>query len=440
MIISRSLWIVMIAAAISLNSCVEAIDQYPALAPGIWRAVLKLDDVSQIQNSDLENWNLSMETLSGELPFNFEVKYSSPDSFYIEIINDSERIVLHEIEYGKDYAMAKDTVIIHFPVYDTYIKGIFKENMMEGRWYVPNRGNYSIPFLAFHGQSHRFRTTNETPAMNLTGRWEAVFEIGEESEYPALAELVQNENKLTGTILTNTGDYRFLEGTVQGDKFFLSCFDGAHSFLFEGKIQEDSTLFGSFRNGRHHKAVWKATRNENFELPDPYDLTYLVDESKPFNFSFENLDGQMISLTDPAFEGKPKLVQILGTWCPNCRDETKYLVDYLKENDTKDLQVITIAFEKYKEKEKAIRVLKNYRDRMKIPYEIVYGGYYNKKEASQTMSMLNRISSYPTLLFVDRKNVVTRIHTGFNGPATSQYEEFKEQFHSNVSALIASDE
>ncbi|MDX1665959.1 MAG: hypothetical protein R3350_01965 [Saprospiraceae bacterium] len=63
-------------------------------------------------------------------------------------------------------------------------------------------------------------------------------------------------------------------------------------------------------------------------------------------------------------------------------------------------------------------------------------GASDKEEASENLPMLNAIISYPTLIFIDRDGRVRKIHTGFAGPATDQYQEFKENFESTVNQLV----
>jgi len=51
--------------------------------------------------------------------------------------------------------------------------------------------------------------------------------------------------------------------------------------------------------------------------------------------------------------------------------------------------------------------------------------------------MLNKVVSYPTTIFIDKKGKVRKIHTGFNGPATGdKYIAFKEDFESFVEMLL----
>ena len=88
----------------------------------------------------------------------------------------------------------------------------------------------------------------------------------------------------------------------------------------------------------------------HFELTNPDSLTFLKEGFETIDFSFENSEGKMISLNDEMYQNKIKIVQIFGTWCPNCRDETLFLTNYLKSNPNEDLEIIALAFERYKDK------------------------------------------------------------------------------------------
>lgn len=428
------------ALALLAGGCLVIENQFSGLPPGPWRAVLKLDPVPVTPNPRgeplPEKVNLQFEEVTqGELPFNFEVVYDREDRFHLELINGEERIRIDDITIGLDRQTAKDTVVIDFPVFDSYIRAIFEQNVMEGEWIVRNRENYAIPFVAHHGQRHRFTTLRKEPVMDLSGRWEVTFEIDTDSPYPAVAEFEQEGNYLTGTFLTETGDYRYLEGTVQADKLYLSTFDGAHAYLFEAKISPDSQLIGSFRSGIHYQTLWEARPNPSARLRDPAQLTQLREDR--LRFTFPDAAGEPVSLDDPRYRGKAKVVYLFGTWCPNCRDATNFLVDYLKEEAPDDLAVIGLAFEKYREAEKAQQAIRTYRKEMDLPYEVLHAGYYEKEAAAEALPLLDSLLAYPTLLFVDRDNTVRFIHTGFAGPATEAYDSFKTTFADYVDRLLA---
>ena len=437
----------LLALVFSISGCLVVENTYSGLPPGVWRAALKIELNPITTNpkgaplADKVNIQFD-EVAAGELPFTFEVVYPTPDSFYIEIINAGERIIVDDISIGRDRRTAKDTVVINFPVFDSYIRGIFVENILEGEWVVRNKVNYRIPFVAYHGRNHRFTHLKKEPVIDLNGKWEVTFGVDDEHDpYPAIGEFKQDGNLVTGTFLTETGDYRFLEGTIQEDRLYLSTFDGSHAFLFEAKVQADGSLLGSFRSGKHYRTLWSARKNPEAQIRGPNDITYLKNEDEPFQISFPNREGKMISLDDERYQNKVKIVQIFGTWCPNCRDETKFLVDYLKSNPNQEVEVIAVAFERHLEETKAWGSLDRYKEKFGMEYEILLAAASDSKaNASELLPMLNEIVSFPTLVFLDRNNRVKRVHTGFNGPATSEYKAFEEDFHKFVQELVNTDQ
>lgn len=438
---SKTLYNLIIGVIIcSSVSCVSFENEYTILPPGKWRAYLRLDPAVQQLNQQGEPLadpnNLSFkEVTAGELPFTFDVVYNSDSTFYIEIENGTEKIRVEDISYGRERATLDDTILINFPEFDTYIKAKFKEGVMQGDWFVSYKEDYSIPFIAKYGKGFRFTELKKKPFMDITGNWSTIFGEGDK-QYPGIGEFKQNGNQLSCTFKTETGDYRFLEGTIQDKKIYLSTFDGSHAFLFEGRIQPDSTIQGIFRSGKHWQTIWEAKRDDSVVLQNMDSLTYLKSGYDRVEISFPNSDGEIISLTDPKYIGKKKILQIMGTWCPNCKDETIFLKEYLTQNPSDQLEVIGLAFEYY-DKEKSLEIIKRYSEAMDVPYPILYAGNSKKKEAIKSLPMLNAIIAYPTMIFLDEENKVQKIHTGFNGPATSDYESFVMEFEEHMLEFLA---
>jgi thiol-disulfide isomerase/thioredoxin len=297
-----------------------------------------------------------------------------------------------------------------------------------------------VPLKAEWNNEVRFAINNDDKPVDMSGIWEMNFSGGsDDDQYVGKGIFEQSGNNLSGTMRTTTGDYRYLEGVVDGDDFKLSVFDGAHAFLFKGKVN-DSTLNGVFYSGNHWKKNFTAKRNEAYELPSANTLTYLKEGYEKFAFSFPDENGTQISLEDERFKDKVTVVQIMGSWCPNCLDESKYYTKYLLENSDKDVEFIALAFEVAKTPEKAFQRINRLKDRIGIEYPIVlaqYGGS-NKKKAQEKLPMLNHVLSYPTSIFIDKKGNVRKIHTGFNGPATGQkYIDFKNEFESFIDQLLS---
>ena len=419
----QKLLVILGCTILFFQGCVEIPKPHSKIPPGIWKGTLVLEDDPTSNKNDLI------------LPFNFNIDYETEESVLLTIINAEERIEIRDITFSQDRKTGRDSIFIDFPVFDTHIEAEYKDNVIQGFWHVHYRDDYKIPFIAYHGIKSRFEKVAPA-AHDLSGEWNVRMEIETETEYPAIGDFKQDGNKITGTFMTETGDYRFLEGVVSQDEMFLSCFDGSHAFYFDGKVLESGNILGRFYSGIHYKTNWTGVKDGKNDMADAYEFTRLKNKGEPIAFTFPNTDGEIVSLTDEKYNGKPKIVKLMGTWCPNCMDETNFLLDYLENHPDKPIDIIAIAFERYRDSEKALAMVKNYKEKKSIPYEVLYGGYYDKAEATKTFKFLEKIQSYPTLIFLNSDNEVQKIYTGFAGPATKEYEKFRIDFDHIVTQLL----
>ncbi|WP_373074080.1 peroxiredoxin family protein [Zeaxanthinibacter enoshimensis] len=404
----RTLLILTLATVLS-TSCK---DEKPAeLRPGPWHATLEVQD-------------------GKELPFSFELA-AQDDSYNLTIFNAGEEIAVDEIR------TIGDSIIIRIPAFDGYIAGRYTSEEITGN-FIKEELDRSQPFSAIFGERPRF-TVKQEPGFDVSGIWEATFGNDSTDFYPAKGIFSQEGYKVKGTFRTTTGDYRYLDGVVRGDSLLLSTFDGAHAFLFAAAYK-DSVLQGTFYSGNHFQEPFSAKRNEDFELQDEENITYLKEGYDSFQFAFPNSSGDTVSLEDDRYKNKAVIVQLMGSWCPNCLDETRFLVDYLENNPTEGLEIVALAFEYAKTEEKAFHSIKRLEERVGITYPVLLAQYgsSSKTKAQEKLPMLNHVWSYPTTIFIDKKGEVRKIHTGFNGPATGEkYTEFKAEFDSLVKELLS---
>ncbi len=374
-------------------------------------------------------WKATLEVRDNKkLPFLMEVM----EDHSLRIFNAEETINVDEVTVNKD------SIVIKLPVFEGYIAGRFIDSMTISGSFVKKSLDRVVPFTAKYGEQDRFEITSKSN-YDITGNWETVFsKDNEEDRYIAKGTFKQNGNIVTGTFRTTTGDYRYLEGVLNKDQLQLSTFDGAHAFLFTAQVT-DSTLNGYFYSGNHWKEPFVAKRNENFKLPSEDSLTFLKEGYDTLAFNFPDVEGNQISLKDKRFKNKVVIVQIMGTWCPNCMDETKYYVEYLNKNKNNGTEFVALAFEYAKTKEKALKSIKRLQQKLKVTYPILLAQYgtSDKQKAQEKLPMLNHVLSYPTTIFIDKKGQVRKIHTGFNGPATGQkYVDFKKDFEDFVNQLL----
>jgi len=382
----------------------------PTLKNGIWRAELSL-------------------TEEQKLPFNFETLKDGSMIFY----NDAENIIVK----NESIVLTKDSLKFYFPVFSTFVEAKNYRDSLVGFWVNPEKKDYKIPFKAIHGQSERFLYSNKIGKFNVEGNWEVTFSPNTSGSYKAKGIFKQKENKVSGTFLTETGDYRYLEGILDENQLKLSAFDGAHAFLFSAEVLDDSIINGMFYSGKHWKEPWTATRNENFNLADPEKLTYLNQGFDKFNFSFRDENMDSISLNDSRFQNKVIIVQIMGSWCPNCMDESRFLAEIYQKYKNIGLEIIAIDFEIRNDFEVFKRNISKMKKDLNIDYPIVFGGSSKKSESSKTLPMLNQILSYPTTIFIDRNGDIKKIETGFSGPGTGTiYDEYKRKTIELIQSLL----
>lgn len=361
------------------------------------------------------------------LPFNFEVTADKS----LKIFNADEVILVDEVTYKND------SVFIKMPIFEGSFALKLAKDSMTGRFVNVDMA-MDLPFKATYNSKQRFEV-KEPATVDLSGNWEVTFKpYTDQAEYLAEGVFQQKDHYLTGTFRTELGDYRYLEGVVNGDGLQLSAFDGSHAFLFVGTVK-DNSLTGTFYSGNKWSAAFEGVRNEHFELSDASELTTLQNDQGPFEFSFPDERGQMISLKDDQFQNKVVVVQLMGTWCPNCLDESVYFSEYAKLNSEKDIAFVALAFENAKTDSLAFKSIKRLKDRLGIDYPILLAqsGTSDKVEAQKKLPMLNQVISYPTTLFIDKAGKVRKIHTGFNGPATGEkYVVFKKEFETFVDQLL----
>jgi peroxiredoxin len=380
-------------------------------------------------------WRGDLKTASGnELPFNFEVTDTAGHK-QITIINGEERFKVPDVK------VAGDSLFIQMPLFDSQFKLHFEGKNLAGKWIRhPANRDVNMDFTAIPNTTARFINDTATPLYNVSGRWAVNF--GKEDKIEKLVgEFQQTGSKLTGTFLSTTGDYRYLEGKVSGDKLFLSCFDGGHAYLFTATISNANTLIaGKFYAGLTSMQDWAAVKDDNAKLPDAYSLTALKPGYKKIGFSFRDINGNKVSLTDSRFKNKVVIVQILGSWCPNCMDETNYLVNtYYPKYHSEGVEVVGLAYERTTDFARSQKTLKQLITRFNVPYPLLITGYTPAKDdPEKSLPMLAKVVGFPTTIIIDKKGDVRKIHTGFSGPGTGvYYTEFKAEFEKLTDSLLA---
>ena len=328
-----------------------------------------------------------------------------------------------------------DSLVIESSIYKSALVLHQRMNTMNGFWYDYTRpNNYRIPVQGKYNLNQRFKM-DSLLSNQADGKWEATFSPGSDSEYKAIGVFETDSFSLTGTFITETGDYRFLDGGFDGRNFKLSTFDGAHAFLFEAEKEGDS-IVGTFYSGNHYKEPIILERNDSFELSNPYTLTQPTQE-KVNEIVGTDLFGNSLRLSELNIENG-LILQIMGSWCPNCYDESRFLAEHYVELQEKGISILALAFEKL-DTTKVLDHLALYKERMKIPYPIWYIGDNSKSSATEKLPFLDGVRSYPTLVYLNKDLRIISIHTGYYGPGTGElYELQNRRFFKTIQDVLAS--
>jgi thiol-disulfide isomerase/thioredoxin len=355
---------------------------------------------------------------------------------YFYIINADEKIKVGPV------SLTNDSVNFAMPVFESSFKT--KRNAdgsFQGIWNKGTTGEFqNWPFYAYPNQLYRFTKTQGSALYNISGKWDVTITRPNGTPRKALAEFEQSGDKLTGSFLTPSGDYRFLEGIVTGDSLKLSTFDGSHAYTFYAKIASAEKITGGlYLAGYSGKETWSAVKDNNVKEPQQEQPTKLKPGESKLNFTFNDLEGKPVSINDERFKNKVVVVQLMGSWCPNCMDETKFLSDFYNKYRSKGVEIVSLAYEYSTDIERSRKSLSKFQKLFNVQYPMLITGVTSTDEqkTEKTLPQLTSIQSFPTSIFLDRKGNVREVHSVFYGPGTKQYfEEYKKIFTNIVEGLL----
>ncbi len=385
-------------------------------------------------------WRAVLASPGGELPFTLRIDAEN-GALTAVVLNGSEEVPFSSVE------QAGSNVVLHFHWYDSEITADLDAggDAMTGVWRkTAPEGDSTLAFTAHRDDPRRFLPAaavepDGASVSDVTGHWAAEFRDQNGTEV-ARGELVQTGTGVTGTFLTPTGDYRFLDGSFEHGRLRLSTFDGAHAFLFHATAREDGTLAGDFWSRDTYHATWTARRASGGEtiLPDDWTAVGLSNDRGAFSFTFPDLDGNPVSLDDPRFAGKAVLVNIFGSWCPNCNDEAPLLARWHRRGASRGLEIVGLAYEFTGDPDRDRQLVRRFAERHGIEYPLLLAGVSDKAAAGETLPDLTAILAYPTTVFVGRDGKVRKIHSGFAGPGTGQHhEELVAELEAAIEELLA---
>ncbi|TRZ73835.1 MAG: TlpA family protein disulfide reductase [Bacteroidetes bacterium] len=367
-----------------------------------------------------------------DLPFNMIYAVTPDGQKVMQISNAGEVIMINE------FAVSGDSVFMKLPVFTSEIIAVIRHDSLVGKYYPKGKGmGNGYEFYALPGVTDRFPRATEKAGAVLTGRWRITENAGTPDSTIMVGEFVQDSNHISGTILNTGGDYRYLEGKVSGKKFMISAVDGAHTLILTADISPQGKLEnGRFMGSPTWKSSWTAVKNETFSLPRMDELVKIKPNQPPFAFDLPDINGDKISFNDPRFKDKVVIVMAVGTWCPNCLDETMFFREILSKYKDKGLEMVALCFEE-KTFEASKSRIERFITQTGAGYPFLYAGPRGRESLRSVLHNFDGPMAYPTTIFFDRKGMIRKVETGFSGPGTGQhYTEYTGETTKFIERLL----
>lgn len=391
---------------------------------------------AQVNKQLYNNWRVLLERKDGKQVVFFLERKQEQGKIVLYVINAAERIQI------KDVKTVGDSMFFIMPAFESSFRvKLYANGDMSGTYIKGTAGNTQYwPLYATANKKDRFSAGSGDAKNNISGRWDVTITRANGTMRKAVALFEQKGNRLTGSFLTPSADYRYLDGIVTGDSLMLSAFDGDNVHLFEAKIGNANTISGGvFYNGYTAKETWTAEKNDAVALPTINEPTHLREGASKLNFTFNDLQGKPVSINDKKYKDKVVIIQIMGSWCANCLDETKFLSDYYKRNRSKGIEIIALAYELTTDLARSKISLAKFQKLFDVQYPMLITGVTasDEKKTEKTLPELTAIKSFPTTIFIDKKGNVREIHTNFYGPGSGEYYiASKNKFYETADRLL----
>jgi thiol-disulfide isomerase/thioredoxin len=375
-------------------------------------------------------WDATVTVNSVPIPFRIELssKGTEATSYFF---NGDEKV-----NPSTEGSFRDGFLDLKFASYATELKATFNEGMLTGSFGGGSGSSYLFQAKR-HSPSLMAAANNSTPVID--GRWEIQVKSPKgESAWHFFVK--QSGANVSAAILRVDGDTGTLSGNYRDGKFVLSHFTGERPFYLEVTPLADGTMQLALSNYHETQTLIamrpEGARSKGLAPPDdPTQHTKLKDPNEPLHFSFPDLQGRTISDRDVRFRGKVILVNITGSWCPNCHDEAPFLEALYQKYHNQGLEIVALDFEPAEQLTDLSR-LRAFIQRYGIEYTYLVAG--EPSQLNEKLPQAENLNAWPTTFFVGRDGLVHDVHTGFTSRASGSFDsDLKDQIDSDVAHLIS---
>lgn len=369
-------------------------------------------------------WDAQVKVTDTVIPFRFEISTTGGQvsgSFF----NGDERV---RSTAGR---FVDGRLELEFPHYGSKLEARLESGKLTGAYGRRGRAPYAFEAVRFVPAD-----LDGVKIPEVAGLWTIPTKSSKgESAWQLIIR--QSGPELSAAILRIDGDTGHLTGCYRDGKFQLSHFSGARPALLEITPRADGSL-ELLQNGKQKLTAVRTTEARAQGLPEPTDPsrhTSVKDPSEPLRFSGLSLDGKTVTERDPRFAGKVVVLNIGGSWCPNCHDEAPFLVELDRDYRDRGLEIVTLSFEEAEQLSDLAR-LKAFVAQYGIRYTILAAG--EPSQLAEKLPQAVNLNTWPATFFIGRDGRVRGSHAGFASKATgAAHEALKLEMRHTVEKLLA---
>jgi peroxiredoxin len=373
-------------------------------------------------------WDATVTTGSGlDVPFRFEIAGTPPTLSGSFFDGELKRT-------SGPGTLTGGQLVLPFDEYGAKVEVTYKDDRLEGKYDRGTRGK-PYPFKAVRAAPPA-SAAGDVPS--IAGEWRIPLDkLSSKGESAWRMVVRQNGAEVSAAIMRVDGDTGTLTGSYKNGTFTISHFSGARPSVIDVTPVAD----GSLKILEDRKTPYVAFRETDARAktaPEPTDPTHhisVVDPSAKFTFSFPDLEGKIVSDSDPRFQGKVVIVSLTGTWCPNCHDEAPFLAQLYKDYRSKGLEIVALSFEEPAQLKDLSRVhsfIKQYG----ITYPFLIAGDSDHEAAALPQAV--NLNTFPAMFVLGKDGRVRATHAGYASKATGpHYMQEQKEFFAELDRLLA---
>ncbi len=388
----------------------------------------------------LGEWQATASQSGLDIPFHYRISRQGGHALRGSFFNGEDAL-------DSDPATpAQDHLILRYPAFDRVLDlHLTPQGDLVGSYTAIHPGPHSPDW---HIEAHRPTTTapaTAVPAPDFDGLWIVPAASRKQNEHAWRLIVHQQFGELSAALLGVGGDTGALTGSWQDGRWQLSNFSGTRAEVAtvtprqeqHGDLTLDVQLAGG-HGGSSHYTAYRPDTARRLGLPEAADLgshTTVRDPDEVFAFDFPDLHGHRVANTDARFRHKVLLVDVSGSWCPNCHDEAPLLEALYRKYHARGLEIVTLDFEDPDQYRDPAR-LRAFIARYHTAFPVLLAG--TTDQAQQKLPQAVNLDAWPTTFFIARDGRVRHIHTGFSAQATGAFHQaITREFEQQIETLLA---